>query len=120
VITAQIHDDAWYTVINSGAIGLGRQVGVEVGLPRPLVGTLLDSNGVEQLGITESSTTSSDGSIATYLSVSFSVPSQPAASSTGIPLVGLNPQINTTGGTLGGGQALYYGISAVDASGAES
>ena len=120
VITAQIHDDAWYAAVNSGAAGLGRQIGVVVGLPRPLVGTLLDSNGVEQFGITESSTTSSDGSIATYLAVSFSVPSQPAASSTGIPLVGLNPQINTTGGTLSGGQALYYGISGVDASGAES
>ncbi len=120
VITAQIHDDAWYTAVNSGAAGLGRQAGFEMGLPRPLVGSVLDSNGVAQFGITETSTTSSDGSIATYLSVGFSSPGRPAASSTGIPLVGLNPQINTTGGTLSGGQALYYGVSAVDGSGAES
>ncbi len=120
VITAQIHDDAWYVAVNSGAAGLGRQVGFEVRLPRPLVGSILDSQGVEQFGITESSTTSSDGSIATYLSVAFSVPSQSAVSSTGIPLVGLNPQVNSTGGTLLGKQALYYAVSAVNASGAES
>lgn len=33
--------------------------------------------------------------------------------------MGLNPQLNNSGGTLAGGQALYYGISAVDANGAE-
>ena len=33
--------------------------------------------------------------------------------------MGLNPQVSNTGGTLAGGQALYYGISAVDANGAE-
>ncbi len=46
VITAQIHDDAWYTAVNSGAAGLGRQADFEVGLPRPLVGSVFDSNGV--------------------------------------------------------------------------
>ncbi len=33
--------------------------------------------------------------------------------------MGLNPQVSNSGGTLAGGQALYYGISAVDANGAE-
>ena len=49
----------------------------------------------------------------------FSVPAKPLASTAGIPLVGLNPQINSTGGTLMGGQTLYYALSAVDANGAE-
>jgi Putative phage tail protein len=119
VITAQIHDDAWYTAVNTGAASPGRQGAFEVGLPRPLVGTVLDSNGVEQFGISETSTESTDGSVTENLTVSFSAPAKPAASAAGIPLMGLNPQVNNTGGTLAGGQALYYGISAVDASGAE-
>jgi len=118
-ITAQIHDDDWYTEANSGSPQFGRQPGAEVGLPRPLVGSALDSNGVEQFGITESSTTSSDGSIVVELSVAFSVPAQPTASHAGIPLVGLNPQVGTTGGTMAGGQTLYYAVSAVDMNGSE-
>jgi hypothetical protein len=120
VITAQIHDDAWYTIVNSDAGSSGFHSPSEVGLPRPLVGSLLDSNGVEQFGISESSTESTDGSVTESLSVSFSVPAKPAASSAGIPLMGLNAQVNNSGGTLSGGQVLYYGISAVDANGAES
>ena len=119
VITAQIHDDAWYTVVNSDTGGSGRQAPSAVGLPRPLVGSVLDSNGVEQFGISETSTESTDGSVTESLSVSFSVPAKPAASSAGIPLMGLNPQVNNSGGTLAGGQVLYYGVSAVDANGAE-
>jgi hypothetical protein len=120
VITAQIHDDAWYTAVNSGAEGLGRQAGFEVGLPRPLVGSVLDTDGVAQFGVTQSSTTSSDGSISASLSVAFSIPAQPLASGVGIPLAGLNPQINGTGGTLHGGQSLYYALSAIDVNGSES
>jgi len=119
VISAQIHDDAWYTSVNSGTASPGRQGPFEVGVPRPLVGGVLDSNGVEQFGISEASTESTDGSVTENLSVSFSVPPKPAASAAGIPLMGLNPQVNNTGGTLAGEQALYYGVSAVDANGAE-
>ena len=119
VVTAQIHDDAWYTAVNSGTASPGRQGAFEVGLPRPLVGSLLDSNGVEQFGISETSTESTDGTVTENLSVSFSAPAKPEASAAGIPLMGLNPQVNNSGGTLAGGQALYYGISAVDANGAE-
>ncbi len=118
-ITAQIHDDAWYTAVNSGTASPGRQGSFELGLPRPLVGSVLDSNGAEQFGISESSTESTDGSVAENLSVAFSVPAKPSASAAGIPLMGLNPQVSNTGGTLAGGQVLYYGVSAVDANGAE-
>jgi hypothetical protein len=119
VITAQIHDDAWYTVVNSNGAGPGRQVSFEVGIPRPLVGSVLDSSGVEQFGISETSITSTDGSVTESLSVSFSVPAKPEVSSAGVPLLGLNAQVSNSGGSLAGGQTLYYGISAVDASGAE-
>jgi Putative phage tail protein len=119
VITAQIHDDAWYTIVNSDAGGSGFQNPSAVGIPRPLVGSVLDSDGVEQFGIAESSTESTDGAVTESLAVSFMVPAKPEASSAGIPLMGLNAQVSNSGGTLAGGQVLYYGISADDASGAE-
>jgi hypothetical protein len=118
-ISAQIHDDTWYALVNSDTASSGRQTAFEVALPRPLVGSVLDSSGAEQFGITETSTTSTDGSVAENLSVSFSVPAKPEVSAAGIPLMGLNAQVSNTGGTLAGGQALYYAISAVDANGAE-
>ena len=119
VIRAQIHDDSWYTAVDSDAAGLGRQGASEIGLPRPLVGSVLDSNGVEQFGISESESTSTDGSVTSNLLVSFTAPAKPTASAAGIPLIGLNAQESSTGGILAGGQTLYYGISAVDANGAE-
>jgi hypothetical protein len=74
---------------------------------------------VEQFGISETSTESTDGSVTESLAVSFSVPAKPAASSAGIPLMGLNAQVNNSGGTLAGGQVLYYGVSADDVNGDE-
>src|SRR5260370_26686650 len=54
------------------------------------------------------------------LAAAFSAREKLFASLAGRPRVGLNPQINTIGGRLAGGQTFYYGISAVDANGAES
>lgn len=119
VITAQIHDDAWYTAVNSDQSGSGPQPNFGIGLPRPLVGALLDSNGVEQFGVSETSVTSTDGSVTESLTVSFTAPSKPGTSAAGIPLIGLNPQVNMTGGSLPGGQAFYYGVSALDTNGIE-
>jgi len=120
VITAQWHDDAWYTSGGASAAG-GRRAGAgETGLPRPLVGTVLDTNGIEQFGVTETVTPLADGGFQVKLSAAFSVPSVPASSLANIPLVSLNPTIASTGGTLAGGQTLYYAVSATDSSGAES
>src|SRR5580692_930921 len=95
VVTAQIHDDAWYTAVNTDSGTLGRQPNFEVGLPRPLVGSLLDTNGGEQFGISETSTASTDGSVTETLSVAFSAPAKTATSSAGIPLIGLDAQISS-------------------------
>lgn len=119
VITAQIHNDAWYTAVNSDAATFGRQPASEIGLPKPLAGSQFDINGVEQFGIVESSIASTDGTVVENLTVSFTAPASPQASAAGIPLMGLNPQVSSTGGTLHGGQNLYYAISAVDANNAE-
>ena len=62
----------------------------------------------------------SDGTTTVSLAVAFVTPALVAASGVRIPLVGLNPAIGTTGGTLTGGQTLYYAVSALDAGGAET
>ena len=121
-ITAQIHDDAWYADSNgqaTSAAGGRRQSDAGMGVPRPLVGSVVDQNGDLQFGVTEASDTTGDGSVETNVTVSYvaSPPSQGAGP--GIPLVSLTPAV-AAGGTLASGQVLYYAVSARDAGGNES
>jgi hypothetical protein len=125
-ISAQIHDDAWYADSNgqpTSAPGSTQPGTAGVGVPRPLVGSAIDANGNMQFGVAESDTINSDGTVDTTLSVSFVAPSNPSAESgtapPGVPLLNLVPTFGT-GGTLTGGQTLYYAISAVDSTGDES
>ncbi len=118
-ITAQWHDDAWYTTGGANTTGAGQQSNASVGLPRPLVGSVVDANGIEQFGITETTIQNSDGSFAVQLSAAFTPPALPSATGVGIPLLSLSPVINSTGGTLAASQYLYYAISAIDGTGAE-
>ena len=121
-ITAQIHDDAWYADTNgqstspSGAVQQGT---AGVGLPRPLMGTVLDAHGDIQFGVGESAATSSDGTVETSVTVSFVSPAIAQPCSLGVPLVSLAAALGT-GGTLAGGQTYYYAVSAVDSAGGES
>ena len=124
-ITAQFHDDAWYSDTNGQVTSPGgvTQGNAGVGVPRPLIGTVLDENGDVQFGVVESTATSSDGTVGTLVSVSFVPPagagvSSPAAGP-GIPLLSLVPTVGT-GGTLQGGQTLYYAVSGQDSAGNES
>jgi hypothetical protein len=119
-VTAQWHDDSWYTGAGGGSTGVGQQPGASLGTPRPLVGSVIDAYGIDQFGITESSTESSDGSFTVSLTIAFDPPAQPVATGVSIPLLSLNAAISSTGGTLEGGQSLYYALSALDGSGGES
>jgi hypothetical protein len=118
-VTAQWHDDTWYTTGNASSMGGRRPAGAGLGLPRPLVGSVVDSAGIEQFGITESVIQGAVGS-AVLLSVSFMPPGLPAITSAAIPLVSLSPTVPVTGGTIGGNQNLYYALTALDPSAAES
>lgn len=120
VVTAQLHDDGWYDGTGASGSGSRRQPQFGVGLPRPLLGAALDSNGTPQLSIVESAKESADGSFAVGLSIGFAPPTKVTSNGIAIPLLSLTPLVQTTGGTLAGGQTLYYGISAVDAQGVES
>lgn len=119
-ITAQIHDDGWYAesaVTNGGG---RRQPGSGVGLPRPLLGNTVDGSGVAQFGVVETPIVDRDGSASVVLSVGFVAPPAPALTGVGIPLLSLAARVAPTGGTIGGGQAMYYAVSAIDAAGQES
>jgi hypothetical protein len=121
VITAQKHDDDWYVqTAGNGAESSGRQPKYELGLPRPLGGSLIDADGIAQFGITESYEEGTDGSAQTRLTVEFTAPAKPSASRAGSPLVGFSALSQGIGGTLAGDQILYYALTAVDGSGAES
>ena len=100
-ITAQWHDDDWYTTGGANASGGGIYATNQGGLPRPLVGSLVDAHGVEQFGITETAILSGDGSYTIQLRVAFTTPALPQASSASIPLLSLSPTIATTGGHTG-------------------
>ena len=121
-ITAQIHSDVRYsdTVVSYGGTGGGRQPGFEIGVPRPLIGDVLDEYGEPQFGIEERIEVQADGKVAVQLSAGFIVPGRPKSTGLGIPRIGLSPEIVQGGGTLAGDQTLYYAVSAVSADGAES
>ncbi|MGA2770372.1 MAG: phage tail protein [Bryobacteraceae bacterium] len=124
-ITAQIHDDAWYSDTNGQVTSPGgvTQGNAGVGIPRPLIGTVVDDNGDVQFGVVESTATSGDGTVETSVSVSFVPPAGPgngsAVAGPGIPLLSLAPTVGT-GGTLQGGETLYYAVSGEDSGGNES
>ena len=119
-MTGQWHDDGWYTTGGAGTAGGSPGSGAAQSLPRPLVGSLLDAHGIEQFGITETDTPLSGGGFAVTLTVAFDAPMKPTFSGANIPLVSLSPAVSTTGGTISGGQTLYYAVSALDGTGAES
>jgi hypothetical protein len=90
-----------------------------VGLPNPLIGTTIDSNGDIQFGITEKPHGEADGGATVDAVVEFTSPPAALSPAAGIPIVNLAPTIGA-GGTLAANQTLYYALSAVDANGLES
>jgi hypothetical protein len=121
-ITAQLHDDAWYADTNGQATSAAGQAAANnsgVGLPNPLLGSVVDSNGNVQFGIVETAATNSDGTVEASVIVSFIAPATVVSTGPGVPLVSLSATIGS-GGSLTGDQVLYYAVSAVDAAGDES
>jgi Putative phage tail protein len=120
-LTAQIHQDAWYADSNGQATSAGggrRQGDAGAGVPRPLLGDQLDGNGDVQFGVQEFATTAADGTAQTSVQVSFVVPPTVAVAGPQIPLVSLATSVGS-GGSLTGGQTLYYAVAGVDGDGNE-
>lgn len=121
-IVAQIHQDSWYEDTNGqmpGDTGARRQPDVGVGLPRPLLGNVVDADGNFEYDITENSSNSTDGGVTEQLAVGFLVPAHMQPGGPAIPLLSLAAKFEA-GGTLAGNQTLYYAITAQDSNGQES
>ena len=119
VIEAQLHSDDWYSDdpgSSTSARVSRRAASGNVGVPRPLVGAEIDSQGLQQFSVSEEQT--EDGG-AIVLQVGFTTPTQPQPG-VDIPLVAISPQIATTGGTLLGSRSFYYSVTALRAAGEES
>ncbi|MGA2185061.1 MAG: phage tail protein [Bryobacteraceae bacterium] len=121
VISAQIHDDAWYGDTATVAQPAGRRQGsAGTGIPSPLAGAVVNPDGSTDYGVTEQQQEQSDGTVSTLLKVMFAAPRKPTASAAAIPLVSLSALVDTTKGTLPGGATYYYGVSGIDADGGET
>jgi Putative phage tail protein len=118
LITAQIHDDEWYSSDGIDHPG-GRRRGQQSSLPRPLVGSVVDENGQAQFSITETLHESADGSASVQLSVGFNPPATVSIDAPATPVLSLTPVIRESGGSLAAG-TYYYAVSAVDSLGNES
>jgi hypothetical protein len=122
-ITAQLHNDAWYEDTNGQLTAIpqtSRQPAVGANLPNPVAGTEVDSTGQVQFTITEIEVTGTDGTILAEVDVQFSPPIAGQSRLAGIPIVSLQSTVLATGGTLAGGQTLYYAVTATDANGDET
>jgi len=121
-ITAQIHDDAWYVDTN-GQLSLtpptSRQPDPGTGVPGSLYGDELDEHGEPAFGLQEFQTHGSDGTILTELEVRFRPPSAGRSLSVGVPSISLTTMIASVGGSIEGGQTLYYAVTAIDDGGLE-
>jgi hypothetical protein len=123
-VLAQIHNDDWYSDDPAVLVNAGRQPGTATQIPRPLIGTVAHNDASGNLeffdfAVNEQIQAASDGSANDTLTVSFAQPNLPSHKLTNLPLVSLSPQFSTSGGTIEGGVNLYYGVTAVDADGAE-
>jgi hypothetical protein len=120
-IQAQIEDDAWYLDTNgqsTSAPGSTNLPSAGIGLPKPLMGAVLDVHGDIEFGVTETDTVASDGTTQVNVQLTFDGPSASSTSGPGTPLVSFAPTLGT-GGTLTSGEVLYYAVSGVDGSGNE-
>jgi hypothetical protein len=118
-ILAQAHDDAWYSDDASTLSGgNGWHSTQSTGLPSSVCGVVPDAYGDLQLGIAETESAGSDGSVNVELEVRFG---QPGTATSLLPsaLIGLLPTVHGENGTLAGPASFFYAISAVDSSGGE-
>ena len=120
IISGQLHSDTWYSDAVTGIQGgRGWQSGQGPGLPAPVGGVVPDTTGTLQLGVKETEVAGNDGSANVELDVSYTSPAGTRGSLIA-PLIGLLASVNTSGGTLAGGTAYFYAVSAVDTANAES
>lgn len=123
-ILGQVHDDAWYSDSIAVLESAGRQPGSAIVRPRPLVGLVEVQNSTGQFdrydfSVSELLQSQTDGSATDTLTVGFSAPATPSASTTSLPILSLSPSFSSIGGTLPSG-GYYYAVTWADSAGRES
>jgi hypothetical protein len=119
IITAQYHDDDWYSASGLPTHSGRRQPGYGLGIPRPLLGDMVGEDGRPCYSVQESVRETSDGGYSVGLSVGFAAPGKPGKSAAGVPILSLSPVVDDSTGSLRSGQTLYYAVAGVDAQGNE-
>ena len=122
-ITAQIHDDAWYTDTNGVFTGVGRhprQPRRNPRPPNPLLGTVPRGDGDMDWGLSEKKSSETDGTAVIDLAAAFAVPRSEVSKLVGPPTGDPVATVSTSGGSLGGNQTLFYRLTVNDAEGQES
>ncbi|MBV8898412.1 MAG: hypothetical protein JO051_17985 [Acidobacteriaceae bacterium] len=124
LVTAQIHDDDWYSDNPAVLGGAGRQPGAQLQTPRPLIGLTPHPSptGVFEFfdfEVQENIQAQSDGTATDTLTISFSQPVQPSRAILAVPLLSLSPDYQSTGGALPANNSYYYAVTALDGTGNE-
>jgi hypothetical protein len=123
LVTAQVHDDAWYGDTNraEGACGAARRYARRNPRPpNPLVGVVPRADGDMDWLVAEHAATDSDGTGTVELEVGFSVPSNCFQGTAGAPIADLMATVQPDNGSIAGDQSLYYRVTALDGDGQES
>jgi hypothetical protein len=116
-IVAQRHEDEWYELLAGGWAETQerrRQNGRWGMAPRPITGVSLDEHERAVFEVVEELADEAGNSV--RLKVRYGKPDLAEASTASVPMVGLTPLVETTGGMLEGGQSWYYAVSALDGS----
>jgi len=87
-----------------------------IGLPKPLMGAVLDAYGGVEFGVNGDGHGRDRRQHSSIRPVTFDPPSASSSNGPGIPLVNYAATLGT-GGTLASGKILYYAVSGVDGSG---
>lgn len=122
-ITAQIHDDAWYSDVDetfSAADSRPRYPRRNPRPPNPLVGSIPRADGDMDWAIAEHPAVDADGTAGIELEVGFAVPSNCFPTTVGAPTADLVATVQPQGGAIAGSQTLYYRVTVRDAEGQQS
>lgn len=119
-IICREHREEWYSQFETDGTGSGSSAGVECGgsIPRVLAGRTVTADGRTELEIEEGAEDIEGGQVEVI--ARFTPPDPRPASRLAAPLVSIAPRVLNSGGSLKGGQPLYYGLTSVDEEGRES
>lgn len=120
LITAQWHDDLWYSRPIERQLTSQASQEALLGLPRPLTGPTVHQDGTSSFVVQELYRKNTDDTWSVELSADYVRPPRMSKASPRPPKLSLFARLEGGEGTLTAGQTYYYGCTAVDDSLSES